>query len=404
VVEIRKAVADVVTAEQKSLLEGQPESTPESKQATPSLELPEGIMGGVAGEFARLYSAYMESPAAFLFFSYLTCLGSMLSITLASELRVDPRLYLLLLAESGDARKSTAIAQAVKFFFSFEGFRQCHGIGSAEGLQKLLQESGQMLLVFDEFRAFTSKCGIEGSVLMPCVTSLFESDRYESHTSKKSVCIGNARLSLLAACTVETYEGIFSSGFLAIGFPSRLFLVHGEGNRRFSFPPKIPAYDIATLKHKTAEIIKFAEATKEIGINDEARTAYHAWYMALPKSVHARRLETYALRFMLLFCCNEMKAIIDIDVVKKVTALMDWQFRVRQKFDPVDADSNIAKLEEKIKRILAGCNGNGISKRQIQQTVHAGRFGIWAFTQAIQNLVTNGDATFDKKTGYRLSK
>jgi len=29
---------------------------------------------------------------------------------------------------------------------------------------------------------------------------------------------------------------------------------------------------------------------------------------------------------------------------------------------------------------------------------------IWAFTQAIQNLVTNGDATFDKKTGYRLSK
>jgi len=374
------------------------------------LKFPDGIMAGAAGNFATTFSEYLESPKEYFFFSYLACLGNVLSgkITLDSELKIEPRLYLLLLAESADARKSTAIGKT-SFFFQeakrwgvIPDYVECHGIGSAEGLQKMLQENGRIILIFDEFRAFTSKCGIDGSVLLPCVTTLFESKRYESHTAKKDIRIDNACLSLLAASTTETYQRVFDSHFLAIGFPNRLFLIPGNGQRRFSFPQKIPTDDIIRLRQELQDIVRFATEQKEIGITPEAKAIYHQWYLELPKSVHARRLETYALRFMLLLCCNEKEPTIDAEIADKIIRLMDWQFKVRRQYDPVDADSNIARMEESIRRILAGRNGNGIGKRDLSRAVHANRAGLWIFAQATENLIEAEEIRFEEKTGFRM--
>ncbi|MCX5827600.1 MAG: hypothetical protein NTV58_06315 [Deltaproteobacteria bacterium] len=383
---------------------------PDNATAESSLELPDGIMTGAAGSFAKIISTYLESPPEFFYFSYLACLGNVLSdkITLDSELKVEPRLYLLLLAESSDARKSTAISKT-SFFFqeakrwgAIPDYAECHGIGSAEGLQKMLQGNGRIILIFDEFRAFTSKCSIDGSVLLPCTTTLFESKKYESHTAKKDIRIENASLSLLAASTTETYERVFDSHFLAIGFPNRLFLVPGNGQRRFSFPQKIPADDLRMLRETLGKIVQFAIDTKEISISLEAQAIFHQWYLTLPKSVHARRLETYALRFMLLLCCNEKKPVIDANITDKVIRLMNWQFEVRRRYDPVDADSNIARLEEKIRRILTGRNGNGLGKRELSRAVNANRVGLWVFAQAIENLTKAGEISFEKKS-YRMA-
>jgi hypothetical protein len=95
------------------------------------------IMAGVAGEFADLYTSVLETPAHFLFISFLTCLGSFLAnrLTLSSEIQAQPRLYVLLLGESADDRKSTAIEKSVNFFTeAITDFRVCWGVGSAEGL------------------------------------------------------------------------------------------------------------------------------------------------------------------------------------------------------------------------------------------------------------------------------
>jgi hypothetical protein len=56
---------------------------------------PAWVMGGAAGKFAQTYGEYLETPPAFLYISYLTLLGHLLSgkITLASELRPQPRLF-----------------------------------------------------------------------------------------------------------------------------------------------------------------------------------------------------------------------------------------------------------------------------------------------------------------------
>ena len=77
----------------------------------------------------------------------------------------------MLIAESADARKSTAIKKAVSFFEeNVAEFRIAHGVNSAEGLQKLLSKKLNLLLRFDELKQFIGKCDIQSSTLLECVT------------------------------------------------------------------------------------------------------------------------------------------------------------------------------------------------------------------------------------------
>jgi hypothetical protein len=356
---------------------------PEAPSKDP-LVFPRQLLTGAAGAFAQTYAEHLEVPAHFLWVSYLTCVGSAVSglVTLESEIKPSTRVFALLLGESADDRKSTAIAKTVNAFKEWvHEFASCWGIGSAEGLQKLMVKNSNLLLVFDEFKQFVSKCKIDGSILLPCVNSLFENTWYESHTSKSDINLNNAHLSLLAASTVQTYERIWDSTFLDIGLPNRLFLVPGKGERRFSIPSKVG--NLPGLKNDLAEVLRHVGKLGEYPITQEARGLYHNWYMSLEPSAHTKRLDTYALRFMVLLTANELKMEVDAKTVQDVITLMDWQLAVRQALDPIDADNRTARLEEKIRRALA--KGN-LLDRNLKQIVHANREGLWAYQVAMRNL------------------
>lgn len=366
---------------------------PVTEKTTDTLTFPD-IMSGLAGEFADLYSSYMEAPAHFFYIAFLTCIGSFLNIELASELKTQPRLFVILLGQSADDKKSTAINKTVKFFQDvMTEFRICLGVGSAEGLQKVLKESSHVLLCLDEFRQLISKCKIEGSVLLPFINTLFESNRYEAQTKTVSIYLDDAHLSLLAASTIQTYERTWDASFTDIGFNNRLFIVPGSGEKKHSFPLEIPELERVLLQKKLDDILQFVGSGLKVNITPEARELYHQWYMNLDRSIHAKRLDTYALRFMMLLTVNEMKKDIDEDIVHKVTQLMDWQLQVRRLHDPIDADSAIAKIEEKIRRILLiGAK----SEYELKRGVHVDRTGLWPFIQALKNLSTGKEIAWDK--------
>jgi len=350
------------------------------------LAFPE-IMSGVAAEFAQVYSSYMEPPKHFFFMAFLTCLGNLLArrLIINSEIAPEPRFYIIIIGESADDRKSTAITKTTAFFQDMvPDFCVCHGVGSAEGLQMKLKKSPKVLLCFDEFKAFVSKCKIESSVLLPCVTTLFESDQYEAHTAKNSIVIENASLSILAACTIDTYEQIIDTHFLSIGFPNRLFLIPGQGQRRFSFPKCISDVEKLKLKNRVNAVLKLVGERLVLEITDEARILYHDWYMGLPQSVQAKRLDTYAMRFMGLLAVNDLKSAIDEETVRKTVALCDWQYRVRRRYDPIDADNVMARLEEKVRRVL---HTGPKTKRELAKAVNAHRAGVWMYEMALSNLL-----------------
>ena len=384
--------------EEREAIQQEPISQPEE-----ILQFPNYVMTGVAGKFATLYAHHLEAPTHFFFMCFLTCLGSVLGnrLTLATEIKPQPRFYTILLGESADDRKSTAIKKTVRFFKStMESFQVCWGVGSAEGLQKRLQKSACLLLCLDEFKQFVGKCKIDASVLLPCVNTLFESNSYESWTKKSEICLQEVYLSLLAASTVQTYERTWDSSFTDIGFNNRLFLVPGSGQKKHSFPSKVPEYEVELIKTEVGKVLKHAGYNPELDLTPDAKERFHDWYLNLERSLHAKRLDAYALRLMALLAVNELKTAVDLDIVDKVLSICDWQLEARQVHDPIDADNETAKMEEKIRRVLSKAPR---TDRELKQYTNVKKTGLWVYERAKKNLLHAREIAWDKAS-KRYSK
>ena len=173
-------------------------------------------------------------------------------------------MYTVNLGESADTRKSTSVNKACGFFsetLDREAIHEVLGVGSAEGLAKAFKRNPRVLLVSDELNALVQKMRIDASVLSPCICTLFESNRFHSLTKKHEICIDDAELCMLAACTLDTYRGMFTSQFLDIGLLNRFFVVIGDSKRKFAIPQPIPEHEKETLRQDLRNVLSFVESS-----------------------------------------------------------------------------------------------------------------------------------------------
>ncbi len=378
--------------------DGQEPIKPKTIKQGVSLTFP-NIISGCAGFFAEAYAAISESPIHFYYLAWLTCLGSYLSgkITLNTLLDVQTRLYVLFLGPSGRGRKSTPITIVTEFFKGvFEDFSMMYHCNSGEGLGVHLEKFPWTILVYDEFLAFVSKAIQKGNTLLGTVTTLFEKNAYQTATKDKQLVIENAHLSMLAACTTDTWERCWERDFTAIGLNNRLFLAYGTMENYVSIPPRLDTETWKALRDQLRDTVRHALYVKEFSLTQGAFAMYDDWYKNKldHKSLHSVRLDAYALRFMLLFTVNEMKSIIDESIVEKVIRLVEWEHLIRQQLDPIDADSESAKAEVKIRRALS-TGPRGL--RELQQRTNAQRTGLWVWKAALTNLQDNQEVYFDPK-------
>jgi len=194
---------------------------------------------------------------------------------------------------------------------------------------------------------------------------------------------------------VQTWERTWDASFTDIGFTNRLFLVPGTAKRKHSLPFKIPEDDKIALKLKLNNVLQRVGVLKELDIIPKARDLFQDWYMNMERSIHAKRLDTYAVRLMSLLAVNDLKDEIDEETVSRVIKLCDWQLVVGKLHDPIVADNKIAKMEEKIRRVLSNTPRK---ERELKQGVNANRAGLWAFDTAKRNLERAKEITWDKKS------
>lgn len=363
------------------------------------LAFPE-INAGVAGHFAEAYAAISEAPYHFYTMIYLACLGACLAgkIELKTLLKVQPRLYIILLGASGRGRKSTPLAITTEFFNDLtNSFGLMHNANSGEGLGVFLAKHPSTLLNYDEFAGFVSKAGSKHNTLLGTVTSLFEKNQYQTATKDKQLLIENAYLSMVAACTTDTWERCWNADFTAIGLVNRLFLVPGHMDKLVSIPPRLPLNTWLTLRDRTTAIIRVAEVVREYGLTKEAEAMYDEWYHngLDHKSLHAIRLDAYALRFMMLLAVARGDELIGPEIVTDAIRLADWQHKVRQQYDPFDADNEMARVEQKIRRAL---HEQPRTRRELQQYTNASRTGLWIWKSALDNLMANEEVVYDPET------
>lgn len=364
---------------------------------------PDAIIGSV-GDLAKELARGTEVPEEFFFAAGLTMLGAICDGDLQLDIGFDvqPRLYTVLLGDSYEAKKSTAMKKTIEFFEQLkvpQKPRVIYGVGSAEGLGTVLQESHHVVLAYDELKSFIEKTKVQGSVLLPMVTALFEQNRWQNITKnkKKSQPIEDANLSMIGCCTTATFSDMWTTEAISIGFPNRLFVVNADRKGKVAWPSPPDEKVLAELRVRIQTQI--ARLPLTLPITPEAKQAWEDWYNNLPSSEHTRRLDTIGFRLLGLVALITDKDSIDLETVNTVRAILNYELNVRIVTDPVDADGKISKLEEKIRRSLQA--KGPLSRRNLRRATHADREGLWAFDQAIKNLERAGDITVNKSL-YRL--
>lgn len=393
-----RAVSDEIAEERAAIIE---ES--EVAQGRYNLTFPGWVMSGVAGNFASLYDEYLESPKHFFYMAFLTLFGLSVAdkLYLLSQRRQQPRLYTILLGESAVARKSTALEETDMFFREFledGAVAVCRGAASGEGMAKLMGETDKVLLYYDELKAFVSKCEIKNSSLLTAANTLFELNRYENKTTEKAIKIENGYAAMLAASTTDTYVGLFTKKFVAIGFNNRLFLVPGDSNKCIPIPEPIPEDDLRALRYQLRDRLQIVNKDGAIGLDKDAKERWNEYYTQLKwdKSPYTKRLDTYGMRLIPLIAINDLKTTADLETIEKVITLIEWQYAVRRVYDPIDQENTIAKMEEKVRRAIL--LKPKWAKRELQRKVNYSEDGIWVWDKAVENLISNDEMIFDAKS------
>jgi hypothetical protein len=374
-------------------------------QPAAGIAFPEKAYIGVAADFADTLSTACESPKSYFYLSFLTCLGALVGdrVCLQGATRAPARLYTVLLGPSGISRKSTAIKLTTDFFArTVVGFSVIRGLGSAEGLAKTIQkrEYTNCLLVFDELRTFVDKAKIEGSILLSIVNTLFDETRAENHTKGHDIELENVHLSLLSACTLDTFANLFDANFVAIGFPNRLLLVLDESKASIPVPRDVPqdieqalAQDLGTILYR---LRPYTPANPLVmRLTPEALSIWSEFYATIPRTVTGTRIDSIALRLAMLMALSAHKSEIDTEVIRAAIEIAKWQLAVRDEVMPVEASNAIAALEQRICKKLK--SHGPLRERDLRRYVHAERVGLWAFSTALSNLQQAGMVRYDPK-------
>jgi hypothetical protein len=388
--------------EEEALVNTKKDSAAESRLSLVP-PFPSEAMLGLARDFVELYD-HWESPPEYFYFSFMTWLGACCKNVVVENVRQGydpPRLYVLLLGLTGSPRKSTAINETERFFASLyykKGLpTRCRGVGSAEGLMRILLADGNvglpMILIYDELSTFLSKCQIQSAVLLPMVNTLFESTSYENQTKEKANSIEDVHLSLLAASTLDTYDKTWADAFTNIGFDNRLFLVPGSPNKIVSAPGEIDSRLENSLRVKVIDVIKDVQQGKILRWDPDARVCFDDWYrdkytLGSSERRYGVRLDSYARRLMKITCLSNGKSSIDVATTEEVLKIIDWQREVRKTVVPSSMENKWAKVEENIRRAL----GRGdLTKSRLRSICNTNFYGISVFERCLKNLESIGD-------------
>jgi hypothetical protein len=380
-------------------------------QPNPGLEFPQSALVGSLGDLARTLARGTEVPEEFYFVCALTMLGLMCGTKLRLDVAAEcePRLYTVLLGASADVKKSTALRRTISFFTEKVDFmgslslneQIIYGVGSAEGLARKLNEQTNVLLCYDELQAFITKSSIEGSVLLQATTSLYEQTHWSStvKSAKASIRVSDGHLSLLGCCTTETYSNMWSPEAIAIGFPNRLFLVSAERKVRVAWPPTPNVAELLALSDRVRK--QLARLPLTFQITEEAKAVWDNCYLSLPHCEHTKRLDTLGFRLLGLIALCTDKEVVDIETVEVVCSILGYEFGIRVLTDPIDADNQIAKVEQKIRRTISA--RGPLSKRDLVRFSNASREGAWAFERAISAMKSTGEVISEKGL-FRLAE
>lgn len=338
------------------------------------------------------YCDNLETASDFDFWSAIWCVSLLCNRNFIINRPMSPlymNFYITLIAESGIARKSTAVSVAKDLISST--------INEDEDEINLLN-SGTSTSKFNNVLTKTSymrnKCviGITASEfitfyknknIIECFTDLYdcpnERKGYGTFTNGE-IDIRNVFVSSLSASTPNYYFKAISEEEIEGGFTSRNIIVYAnKGKRKIPWATKGNKEVIEKRFRNLKQFIK-KQGQCKINLTDSAIRRYSSWYTRrrLSNDIYSRSFESREQDFVLklagILAINEGFLTINEVHIKNAISIITYQKKIAQKFFNneifVEEKSNLQKTIERIRDIIHTKSSNGIGHRELYLRVH----------------------------------
>jgi len=361
------------------------------------LVFPQDCVVGSLGDCARVLAEGTEIPVEGIFASLLTFTGAIAEgqLSFAHRFFCSTRLYTVLVGQSASSKKSSSVKAArdhvVDQMPEFGKLKSCEGVGSGEGLLNVLAEFKNTVLIYDEILTLFQKMKIESSSLLGGLNTLYEHHRWENKLKDKRVTekVENANLSLLGCTTDDSFGRLMTKEQIDLGLPNRLFIVNMARKPRQADPPFCNQQELNAARHRLG--LQLASLPKHFEFSPEGRRLWSEWYTNLPDIAEVRRLDNIGLRLLPILVLTTDRKEADEEIVRTLLKILDYALRVRQAYQPLEANSKYAECEQEVMNVLR--RSGPLSYRNLQQFAHGSRHGTDMFKKVLRELEADGQVS-----------
>lgn len=298
--------------------------------------------------------------------------------------------YITFLADSGIARKSTAVNFARDILNKLldkklNYLQTINGSSSSQMFNYALTKASYdykkciIGLNVPEFITF-----FKNKNIIECFTDLYdcptERKGYGTFTNG-DVNVSNVFISCLSASTPNYYLKAVSEEEIEGGFTSRNIVVHAEkGKRKIPWGEETDTTKVLEAGRKLRDFICSINATNTISLTDNAIRRYSSWYTRrkLANDLYTRSFETreqdYVLKLAGILAINEHSIWIDAKNIENAIKIITYYKKQAQKFfnKEIYAEENddLSKIITRIRDIIHSKAENGIQHRELYLRIH----------------------------------
>jgi Bifunctional DNA primase/polymerase, N-terminal/Primase C terminal 1 (PriCT-1)/Protein of unknown function (DUF3987) len=379
----------------------------EDEQRSPELAtvpFPEVAWSGLFDHWREIVGQCTEAPLEFLWSSFLVNVGLMLgrNVWVESPQPLYPNFYVLLLGQTGDARKSTALWLARQLLKRVQDDTEIiTGIVSTEGLFERLakHDDTRALGYVDEFRSLLSIGLRQGTRdLLPKLNSLFYCPDQETIDRRKNpTTVIRPFFSLIGATAQDFVTDLITHVELSGGILNRFLMIAGEEQSPKAIASAPTDREWNSIAARLQHLHDRKRRPRRIVWSEQARELWTEFYVSwrnVRKTWDIRsqsltaRIHEHIQKIAVVYSALANEFTISAPTLATAIAIGEWlQNTILRLFENVGLDT-FSKAELTVLKIVR--ERNRIPRRALQQIVSKKGINGKLFGDVLKTLEANG--------------
>lgn len=242
------------------------------------------------------FTAETESPEAFWRWAALACLNGVLRDNVSLETLVGtvyPNLYVILLSDSGIARKAAPCKFAGKLIQKVGNTKFIAGRASMQAVVKELGRSytndvGHVIngaagvLYSEELSSFI----VDDLATIPLLIDLYDyHEKWSTNLISWDGNLKNVCLSLIAASNSDLLSSVYTDKAIKGGLLGRTFIIREEKARHRRSLFELKPHGEADWNKIIEHLVRISKLKGALKIERNAETEYNTWYHSIPDEV-----------------------------------------------------------------------------------------------------------------------